>query len=147
MKIAISNLLAHANRDRNAVEVEEELQFHIEMLECKFAKHGMSTAEAKAAARRRFGNLERVRRQCVNISRRNGLLRRLLKTSSIVVALIGLAIHVTSTDYKVARIGQVLIMIAILGRLLIYVRGLGSSAFLPKNKEPSLSVIPETPEN
>jgi len=39
-------------------------------------------------------------------------------------ALTGLAIHTLSSDYKVAHIGQTLIMIAISGRLLLYVRGL-----------------------
>jgi len=109
---------------KTALEVEEELQFHIEMLERKYAQQGMSDAHAKAAALRRFGNLERVKKQCVDISRRNSLLRRILKASSIVIALTGLAIQILSSDYKVARIGGMLIMIAISGRLLLYVRGL-----------------------
>lgn len=116
MKIAL--------RKQTASEVEEELQFHIDMLERKYAQQGMSGAHAKAAALKRFGNLERVKKQCVNISRRNSLLRRVLKLSSIFIALTGLAIHTLSSDYKVARIGTVLIMIAVSGRLLVYVRGL-----------------------
>ena len=115
MKIAL--------RKQTASEVEEELQFHIDMLERKYAQHGMSGAHAKAAALKRFGNLERVRKQCVDISRRNSLLRRVLKLSSILIALTGLAIHTLSSDYKVARIGTMLIMIAVSGRLLVYVRG------------------------
>ena len=124
MRIALRNLLKHPNRKKTAFEVEEELQFHIEMLERKYAQQGMSDAHAKAAALRRFGNLERVKKQCVDISRRNSLLRRILKLSSILIALSGLAIHTVSSDYQVARIGTTLIVIAILGRLLLYVRGL-----------------------
>jgi len=127
-------------------EVDEELQFHIEMLECKYTQQGMSQTHAKAAALKRFGNLEQVRKQCVDISRRNSLLRRVLKTASILIALTGLAIHIFSSDYKVAQIGTTLIIIAVAGRLLIYVRGLSSSSFLSQTKS-SLPVVTDTPED
>ena len=124
MKLALANLLMRASRGKTAFEVEEELQFHIDMLQRKYMQHGMSAAEAKAAAAKRFGNFERVKQQCVDISRRNTLLRRVLKMSSVLIALAGLAIHTLSSDYRVARIGSVFIMIAVFGRLLLYVRGL-----------------------
>ncbi len=109
---------------KTSLDVEEELQFHIEMLEHKYSQQGMSAAQAKAAASRRFGNLEAVKRQCVTIRKRSSSLQRVLKVSLILIALAGLAIHMLSSDYKVGRIGSVLIMIAIAGRLLLYVRGL-----------------------
>ena len=143
MKIVLSNLLISPNRNRNAFEVEEELQFHVEMLERKYTQQGLSVTDAKAAAARRFGDFERVKKQCVDISRRNSVLRRILKASSIVIALTGLVIHTVSSDYKVARIGEVLIMIAIFGRLLLYVRGLGPWPFLPGTNRTSLTDTPE----
>jgi len=143
MKIALLNLLVHPNRKKTEFEVEEELQFHIEMLERKYAQQGMPDAHAKAAALKRFGNLERVKKQCVNISGRNSLRRRVLKTASILIALTGLAIHILSTDYKVARIGAMLITIAVSGRLLVYVRGL---TFLSGTKT-SLSVVTDPPKD
>ena len=109
---------------KTSVDVEQELQFHIEMLERKYTQQGMTVAEAKAAASRRFGNLETVKRQCVTIRERSSLLRRVLKISLILIALAGLAIHMLGSHYKVVRIGDTLIMIAIAGRLLLYVRGL-----------------------
>lgn len=112
------------NTRKTSLDVEEELHFHIEMLERKYTQQGMSVAEAKAAASRRFGKLETVKRQCVTIRKRSSLLQRVLKISLILIALAGLAIHMLSSDYKVGRIGSVLIMIAIAGRLLLYVRGL-----------------------
>jgi len=105
------------NRKQTTFDVEEELQFHIEMLQGNYTRHGMSAAEAKTAAARRFGNFERVKRQCVDIRRRNSLLRRALKASTILITLIGLSIHFLASDYKVDRIGHTLIMIAIAGRL------------------------------
>ena len=132
------------NRKQTTFDVEEELQFHIEMLQGNFTRHGMSAAEAKTAAARRFGNFERIKRQCVDIRRRNSLLRRVLKAATILIALIGLAIHFLASDYKVERIGHLLIVIAIGTRLLIYVRGLGPSTFLRTNAR---SVITDTPDD
>lgn len=123
----MKNLFMFANRNNPAFEVEEELRFHIEMLEHKYAQQGMCAADANAAAMKRFGNLERVQRQCVNISTRNSFVVRFLKTSAILIALAGIAIQLSSSDYKVERMGHVLVIIAVLGRLLLYVRGLGIS--------------------
>jgi len=146
MRIGIVNLLMPSNRKKTAFEVEEELQFHIEMLERKYAQQGMPHAYAKAAALKRFGNTERIRKQCVDIRRRHSLFRRILKISSILIALTGLAIHILSSDYKVARIGTVLIIIAASGRLLLYVRGLSPWIFLPGTKT-SPSVVTATPKD
>jgi len=146
MKIALRNLLRRPNRKKTAFEVEEELQFHIEMLERKYTQQGMSKAHAKAAALKRFGNLERIKKQCVDISRRNSLLRRVLKISSILIALTGVSIHTLSSDYKVARIGTILITIALLGRLLLYVRGLSPWTFLSGTKT-SLSIVTDIPKD
>ena len=120
------------NQKQTTFDVEEELRFHIEMLEGSYTQKGMSAAEAKTAAASRFGNLERVKRQCVAIRRRNGLLRRVLKLFTILLALIGLAIHMLASDYQVARIGNTLIMIAIAARLLLYVRGM--SPWIPSSR-------------
>jgi hypothetical protein len=147
MKAALANLLHLRDRRRIAFEVEQELQFHLQMLEHKFTQHGMSPADARAAALRRFGNPDRIRNECVEIRERNSPLQRVLKTLSILLALTGLAIHVLNSDFKVARVGDTLIMIAISGRLLLYVRGLRPSTLLFATKEASLSVVTEPPEH
>lgn len=147
MNFAFANLLHRHHPRRIALDVDEELQFHIEILERKFMQHGMSSADAKAAALKRFGNRDRIRNQCVEIRRRGSPLRRALKAFSIVLALTGLAIHILSSDFKVARIGHALIEIAILSRLLLYVRGLSPSTFLPATKEALLSVVSKPRED
>ena len=147
MKVAIANLLNRPAAGRIALDVDEELQFHIEMLERKFNGHGMSSADAKAAALKRFGNPERIRYQCMEIKGRNSVLRRSLKIVSILLFLTGLAIHILSSDYKVARIGQTLIMIAISGRLLLYVRGLIPSISNHATQKASLSILSERRED
>ena len=146
MKISIPGLLTRSINKKTAFEVEEELKFHVEMLERKYTQQGMSNVHAKAAALKRFGNLERIKQQCVDISRRNTLLRRILKISSIFMAFTGLAIHASGSDYKVVRIGTMLITIALASRLLLYVRGLSPWTVFPRTKETSLSVVTEIPK-
>ena len=124
MKTSIINVLRRSHHQKTAREIEEELQFHIDKLERKYTQEGMSATEAKAAARRRFGNFAAVKQQCVNISRRNSLLQRVLRVSYILLALIGFSIRISSSDLPVMHIGDSLIVIAIAGRLLLYVRGL-----------------------
>jgi len=131
MRAAIASLLKRHNRQQTALEVEDELLFHVEMLERKYVQQGMSAAEAKRAALRRFGDLERYKRQCVHISRRrSSVLRRTLKVLLFLIGLAGLSIRILNVDYKISRVGVMLIAIAISGRLLLYVRGL-----TPRNPE------------
>ena len=47
------------NREEHSSDLEEELQFHLTMREQWNAEHGMPREEARANARRRFGNLAR----------------------------------------------------------------------------------------
>jgi len=147
MKTAISNLFKNSNRKQILFDVEDELQFHIEMLERKYVQDGMSATAAKAAALRRFGSLERAMKQCVDIRSRNSLLRRVLKMSLILIGLIGLSLRMLGSDLKVDHIGDILIMIAISGRLLLYVRGLNPSTFLSGTHETCPSIVTEAPEH
>jgi hypothetical protein len=147
MKNEIANLFKNFNRKQIVFEVEDELRFHIEMLERKYAQGGMSAAAAKAAALRRFGSLERAMKQCVNIRGRNSLLRRVLKTSLILIGLIGLSLRMLGSDLNIHHIGDILIMIAISGRLLLYVRGLSPSNFLSGTNETCPSIVTETPRD
>ena len=147
MKTVIANLFKNPNRKQIMFEVEDELQFHIEMLERKYVQDGMSAAAAKAAALRRFGSLEKAMKQCVDIRSRNSLLRRVLKISTILLALIGFSIRIISSEINFDHMGDILIMIAIGGRLLLYVRGLSPSTFLSGTNETCPSIVTENPHD
>lgn len=147
MKFEIPNLFKNSNRNQIAFEVEDELQFHIEMLERKYVQDGMSAAAARAAALRRFGSIERAMKQCVSIRSRNSLLRRILKISLILLGFAGFFIRIISTDRNFDHIGDILIMIAIFGRLLLYVRGLSPSTFLSGTNETCPSIVTESPQD
>jgi hypothetical protein len=147
MRNAIVNLFKNSNRKQILFEVEDELQFHIEMLERKYVQNGMSATAARAAALRRFGSIEKAMKQCADIRSRNSLLRRVLKTSLILLGLTGFSIRIVSSVVTVDHVGDILIMIAIFGRLLLYVRGLSPSTFLSGTDETCPSIVTETPEN
>ena len=147
MKFEIPNLFKNSNRKQIVFEVEDELQFHLEMLERKYIQDGMSAAAAKAAALRRFGSLEKAMKQCVEIRSRNGLVRRIIKVSLIILGLTGLSIRMLSSEVNFIHFGDVLIMIAIAGRLLLYVRGLSPSTFLSGTSETCPSIVTETPQD
>jgi hypothetical protein len=147
MKTILAKFFKNPNRKQIVFEVEDELQFHIEMLERKYIQDGMSAAAAKAAALRRFGSIEKAMKQCVDIRSRSSLVRRILKMSLIILGLTGFAIRILSSHRNFDHMGDILIMIAIAGRLLLYVRGLTPSTFLSGTDETCPSIVTESPQN
>ena len=128
------------------LEVEEELRLHIDLLLHENIKRGMSAEEARSATLKRFGNVDRVKNECVEICRRSRPLQRALKICAILLILTGLFVRITSTDRHFDHIGSTLIVIAIAGRLLLYVRSLTPSRFLQRNKTTSFSLFPQKSE-
>ena len=120
--------------DREVIErqIEEELRFHLELLTEQHLQQEMSLAQAKDAALKRFGNVELIKDQCVEISRTNRPLIRALKSFLILVFLVGVLVRVFSTELDVHHLGNILIFVAVSGRLFFYVRGLNPSRFKPK---------------
>ena len=51
-------------------EVRRELDYHLEMLEQDLAAHGLEPAAARAAARAKFGDAERIGEECRDIGER-----------------------------------------------------------------------------
>jgi hypothetical protein len=137
----IAQLANRFDRRQLEREVEEELRFHAELVSREYVEQGMSRAEAEVAAQKRLGDLVRIKNQCVEIRRRNRPLRRVLKLLSIVIALIGFVVRLSSRDVHVAHVGGTLIAIAVSGRLLLYARGLSPSSFLQRNETSSLSLF------
>ena len=57
-------------RDRVEDEVDSELEFHVEMRVREFVSQGMTPADARQLAIRRFGDIHRVNAACRDIGRR-----------------------------------------------------------------------------
>lgn len=138
----MTNLLARLRKPGELeLEVEEELRLHVELLLHENIQRGMSPEDARAATLKRFGNLDRFKHECVAICRRNSPLQRAFKILLILLGLTGLIVKIVSTDFHVARIGGVLIMVAVAARLLLYVRSLTPSRFLPRNETSSFTIF------
>lgn len=69
IKATVRFLHAWRHPDDIAREVEAELRFHIEMRTRSNIKGGMRPAQAQLAARQSFGDFDRVKTKCCEISR------------------------------------------------------------------------------
>jgi hypothetical protein len=132
MKAGMGSIFRRFDSQRAEREVDEELRFHLELLTEALLQQDMSPEEANAAALKRFGNVEQIKDECVEISRKNHPSIRALKSFLILVFLVGVLVRVFSTEFHVTRVGDVLIAVGILGRLWVYVRGLNPSSFISK---------------
>jgi hypothetical protein len=103
-------------------------------------------AEARAAALKRFGDVERIKDECVEISRRRHPLILVLKSFLILVFLAGVLLRVFVAEYHVKHCADILIAVGILGRLLLYARGLRPSSFLsrPETSSPLMLIDAQT---
>jgi hypothetical protein len=133
MKAVITRLLHRFDRDVIERQIEEELRFHLELLTEHHLRQDMSLSEAKDASLKRFGNVAQVKDQCVQISRSNGALTRALKSFLILVFLGGVLVRVFGTELDVHHLGDILIFVAVSGRLFFYVRSLKPSHFTSKH--------------
>src|SRR5215218_8078108 len=125
-------------------EVEEELRFHLALLTEQHLQHADTLVEARASALRRFGNVEQVKDQCVEISKRKRPFTRALKTFLILTFLAGIFVRIFSTELHVNRVGQMLITVAVMGRLFLYVSGLKAAGFRPKSDTSSPLMLNST---
>ena len=106
-------------------EIEEELQFHIEMRTRDNIAAGMSPEEAKDDALRRFGDFDHVNAECRSISHERlmgGMNMKAMRGITWVMLGSGLTLYLTSDVHTVRQVGQVLICIAVLWWLLLYLR-------------------------
>ena len=136
----MQNLLTRKRRELE-LDVEEELQLHLDFLLRENMKRGMSPEEAHSATLKRFGNVDRVRNECVEICSRSSPLQRAFKVFLILFAVTGLIVRIVSTDFHVARIGDTFIIVAVAARLLLYVRSLTPSRFLQRSQTSSLTIF------
>lgn len=133
MRDLTRRLFNHIDSEAIEREVEEELRFHLELLTEQHLQHGDTVAEARASALRRFGNIEHVKDECVEISKRKRPFMRALKSFLVLIFLAGIFVRIFGTELNVDRVGQMLIAIAVMGRLFLYVRALKPAVFRPES--------------
>jgi hypothetical protein len=104
-------------------DIENELLFHLDMLTDEYMQSGMSSDEARQASLERFGNVERIKNECVIISERNRPVKKVLKATLIFLFLAGVLTRIAANDIYGQQIGNMLMAIAALASVLIYFRG------------------------
>jgi hypothetical protein len=127
MKRWAENLWESFGGRRREREIDDELRFHLDLLTQDLISADMPYPQAEQVARARFGDFAQVRKQCVAIRRRTSPLNRALKLFLVIVVVCGFLIRVAGPDYRVARIGGILIFIGLVARLFLYLRGLAAS--------------------
>lgn len=125
-------------------EVEEELQFHLDLLTEQHLQHSDTFEEARASALSRFGDVEQVKDECVEISKRSRAFIRALKSFFILIFLAGILVRILNDELHVDRVGQMLIAIGVMGRLFLYVRGLKPAVFRQKSDTSSPLMLNST---
>lgn len=129
----LTRLSKPPGRSATDLDVEEELHFHVELLRQDYLRRGMSPQEAGDATLRRFGDIGSVKKECVEIRRRSRRLMRALKSFLAMILVAGVLARVLSADFHVVKVGELLIAVAVLGRLLLHARSL-SQANYPSTK-------------
>jgi len=126
IKATVRFLHAWRHPDEIAREVEAELRFHIEMRARANIEGGMRPDQAQLAARQSFGDFDRVKTECCEISRSHPLDSTPFKMGlHITLAVLsGLAAlwAVNVPHHNFTGVMRQLIAIAVLAHLLIVVR-------------------------
>jgi len=122
-------LLRRLDRAARQRDVEEELQLHIEMQARHYESEGLNPEDSLAKARLRFGDIDRVRDQCLQIGRHNSVGLWVQKAIFITSFILGVLIRSLDAGVSVTRIGDVLIMIAVFGGLLVTGKSIRTSHF------------------
>lgn len=144
MKAVIEGLFRRFDSEGSKREIEEELCFHLDLLTQEQLQPHLSLAEAREAALRRFGNVEVIKGQCLDITRRSHPMMPAVKVLLILMFLGGVLLRLNGTDRDVANLGNLLIAVPSLCRLLFHVRGLNPSRFLSEHKSRSPLMLNET---
>ena len=133
-----TEILRRLDSRRAHREVDEELQSHLDLLTEELCRQHMSLPEAQATALGRFGNVEQIRDECVRIARRNHPLVSALKWFFGFVFVTGVLVRIFSLDFHVTRVGNILMMVGVLSRLLLYLRVMNRSRYVSQPDDSSL---------
>ncbi len=112
-----------------ADEVDEELRFHLDMRTDEYTNRGLSDEESKSMAKAMFGDVEKIRTECIRIGSRSTALVWFLNSVFLVNLFVGLVLRVVAPVLTVRRVGVVMMMIGGLGVLLVYAKQAGASVF------------------
>ena len=121
IKAILRRLGAPVRSEAAVREIEDELRFHVEMRARDNIAAGMSPEDAVADAMRRFGDIDQIRAVCEGIRKeRLAGIMKVIKGCAWVILGCGLVLKMSSNIVGV--VGDFLILISLLWRLLIHLR-------------------------
>jgi len=141
----LTGLLRRLDHRRPHSEVDEELQFQLDLLTEELCRQDMPRDEAQTTALKRFGNLEQIRNECVKIRRRNHPVVSALKWVFAFVFVIGVLVRVFSLEFHLTRVGDILMAVGVLSRLLLYLRVMTPSRYFSQPDDSSLIKLNDLP--
>lgn len=116
-------------KSRIEAEVDEEFRFHIDTQAHDYESRGLSHDEAREMAEARFGDVARIKKECLRISYGKSVLIWILNSVFMFSLVMGLFLRVLVPESHVNRVGDVMMMIGGLGILLVYAKQAGSMVF------------------
>jgi hypothetical protein len=116
-----------SRKDTIEMKVDEELRFHIDSQALDYESAGLSPEESRVRAESRFGDVEKIRKECVGIQTGRRLTVIALNSVFIFSLLIGFFLRVIIPEMHFNRVGDVMMMIGGLGILLVYFKQAGAS--------------------
>jgi hypothetical protein len=134
----LSERLSSSGVDR---DVHEELEFHIEQRARGLEREGFSAAESRALAEERFGDFEKIKKQCVRIAVQRSMGLFTMKMIFMAIFLLGVFVRSLTIDFRVNRVGTLLMAIAVLGGILLYGKKLGATRDAPKDQALKLGLM------
>ncbi|HEY6802146.1 MAG TPA: permease prefix domain 1-containing protein [Pyrinomonadaceae bacterium] len=133
----MNNFFKRISRTKRTIanDVDDELRFHLEMQVDAFEDQGLSPEKSEAMAQTRFGNVEKIRSECIQISSRRSVLIWLLNSLFLISLLVGLFLRVLVPEVHVNQVGNMLMMIGGLGVLVVYAKQAGSRMLNAETQE------------
>jgi hypothetical protein len=139
----LTGLIRRLDGRQAHLEIEEELQFHLDLLTEELCRQNMPPEQAQATALRRFGNVEQIRDECVRIARRNHPIVLALKWFFGFLFVSGVLVRVFAVEYHVTRVGDILMAVGVLSRLLLHLRVM--NPFVSKPDDSALIKLNDVP--
>jgi hypothetical protein len=139
LKTLAQRFIGAISRAASERELDEELRFHLEMRIADNLAAGMTPAEAAANARRRFGDIERVKKLCREIDEDTAF-RKGMRISLWLAVVCGATLWANRAVAQVNVFGEMLVVTAALCRLLLTLRATPLSNLGLEPSEPSLAL-------
>jgi hypothetical protein len=100
----------------------------------EYERRGVSSEKSKAMAEARFGDVEKIRTECIQISSRKSVLIWLLNSVFLLSFVVGFFLRMLVPEVHVHQVGNVMMMIGGLGILLVYVKQAGTRVLNSSSK-------------